>query len=130
MSELDEFEGMFEHRGFQHIDDLIDALDDAGFWKERWLMTAARRAKKAKVRALMRQSKDPSGWPNWASIVVEHPDGTTDRLYQQERLFDVDDYKQVIQYWVSYTEHGRRMAEGYRDRLVKRSGEQLVLPWE
>ena len=130
MSELDEFEGLFHQRGFQHIDDIIDALDDAGFWKDPWLTTAARRAKKAKVRSLMRQSKDPSGWPTWASIVVTNPDGTTDHLYQQERLFNLEDYTQVITYWVGYAEHGRRMAEGYRERMVKRGGEQLTLPWE
>lgn len=130
MSELDDFEGLFEHRGYHHIDAMIDLLDDAGFWKESWLTTTTRRAKKATIRSMIRQSKDPSGWPTWASIVVANPDGTSDRLYQQERLFNLEDYKQQVAYWIGYAEHGMRMAEGYRDRMRKRGGEQLTLPWE
>jgi hypothetical protein len=130
MSELEDFDGLTSQRGFHHIDDIVDTLDDAGFWKDSWLSETTRRAKKAKVRSLLRQSKGPDGWPNWASIVIANPDGTTDRLYQQERLFAVEDYQQVIRYWVDYAQHGQRMAEGYRDRMVKRGGEQLTLPWE
>jgi len=130
MSEIEEFDSLTSQRGFQHIDDIVDTLDDAGFWKETWLAETTRRAKKAKIRGLIKQSKDADGWPTWASIVIANPDGTTDRLYQQERLFDMEDYRQVVTYWVSYAEHGRRMAEGYRDRMIKRGGEQLTLPWE
>jgi hypothetical protein len=130
MSERDDFEGLFQQRGFQHIDDIVDTLDKAGFWKEDWLTHATRRAKKAKIRALIRQSRDTDGWPTWASIVIDNLDGTTTRFYQQERLFHIEDYRQVVTYWTHYAEHGRRMAEGYRNRMVKHGGEQLMLPWE
>ena len=130
MSELDDFEGMFHHRGFQSIEDMVDALDAAGYWKPAWLDKTSRRAKKAKIRALIRQSKDASGWPTWASIILKRADGTEQRVYKQETLFDMDDYDHVINYWKWYVQHGMKMAEGYRDRKVKRGGEQLTLPWE
>jgi hypothetical protein len=130
MSECEDFDDLFHQHGFYRIDEIIDALDAADFWKESWLRDATRRAKKAKVRALLKHSKDTDGWPTWASIVRTNPDGTTDRLYQQERLFNLEDYRQVVTYWTHYAEHGRRMAEGYRNRMLKHGGEQLTLPWE
>lgn len=130
MSEIEDFQALTGRHSFQHIDDLVDLLDDSGFWQSDWLTTVSRRAKKAKIRGLIKQGKDDSGWPLWASIIVQPPEGTPYRVYQQELFMDREDYRQVIDYWIGYTQRGMKMAEGYRDRMMKRGGEQLTLPWE
>ena len=130
MSEADEFERLTRHHGFRTIEELLDMLDTAGYWKSAWLMETTQRAKKAKIRSLIRQSRDETGWPTWANIVLQRPDGIEQHVYKQETLFEREDYRQVINYWISYTQQGMAMAEGYRDRMAKRVGEQLTLPWE
>jgi hypothetical protein len=131
VTDIEQFLALTGQRAFQQIDDLVDLLDEAHYWKPEWLSTTSRRAKKAKIRALIKQAKDPSGWPLWASIMVQPPQGTPYRVYQQELFMDRDDYRQVITYHVAMAQHHMGRAEGYRDHDQKRfGGEQLSLPWE
>jgi hypothetical protein len=43
---------------------------------------------------------------------------------------DREDFRQVIDSHVFLAQHHMARAEGYRDRMMKRGGEQLTLPWE
>lgn len=131
LQELERFKAITAgHDPWATIDDLVATCDAQGFWEQEWLDTTTDVAKKTKVRRLIRQVKDADQWPAWSSIVIADTDGVRKRLYKQEVLFNVEDYRQVVTYWVGSTQYGMKMAQGYRDHAVKRYAVQLSLPWE
>jgi len=132
MQNLEQFKQITAgNQAWNTINDLLELCDTAAdFWEAAWLKTATAAAKKAVIRRFVRQLKDEDGWPAIASIVVTETDGTQQRIYKQEELFHVEDYRQVVSYWVGNTQYSMKMAEGYRDHAAKRYAVQLDLPWE
>lgn len=51
------------------------------------------------------------------------------RVYKQEALFDISDYRQAVEYHVRRAKRHRMEAEALRDRCVQRHLVQLALPW-
>lgn len=97
------------------------ALDDADIWTDDWLEGAVDRAKRDEIRDILRNAKGEVGLPAFGS--VENEDGQ--RIYKAERLFDVDDYVQVIDHHAGKAQHHSTLARRWRDRGIQRFGDQL-----
>ena len=112
------------------VDQLVAACNEAEIWPEGFLETVEAKAKKAHVRRMVRSLKDEGGWPLWASIETTNERGEPVRIYKQETLFDVGDYRQVVHYHSDRSRHHRTMAIGYAQRCKRRFGRQLMLPFD
>lgn len=72
-------------------DETFGQLDDAEV--QRFALRAYTDEWRASLRA-----KDDYGVPRYASIEVQQPDGSVDRVYKQTALFNVEDYEAAISY--------------------------------
>jgi hypothetical protein len=112
---------------FDTIEELVAKCDQANFWADDFFETVVDVAKKSTIRRLIRDVKDEFGWPSIASIETINEAGETVRVYKQEALFDVEDYRQVIYYHGDRSRHHRNMAVGYARRCKLRFNRQLPL---
>jgi len=112
------------------IDELVKQLDDLGYWDAMFNSRALLDSKKQHVRRLMRSMKDENGVPLFANIVTQDENGDEKRVYKQETLFDMTDYRQTVNYHVATSQHHRQMAIGYRNRAFTRYAVQIPLPFE
>lgn len=112
---------------WERIDDIVRRCDEAEFWTAGFIATATVAAKKAHIRKLIKSQKDETNWPLWASIEVTDATGNISRIYKQECLFDVSDYRQVAAFHADRSHHHRAMAVGYAKRCRKRFNTQLTL---
>jgi hypothetical protein len=96
---------------------LVAKLDAKRFWEEEWLARSVHTAKTAYARKLIRSLKDEDDYPLFASVETEEAEegaaGAKVRIYKQESLFTVDDYRQTIGYWRGYVAHGQHMLNHY-----------------
>jgi hypothetical protein len=129
-NELEDFQLLIADLHATTIDGVVSRLDAAGFWDAEFLHDATQHAKKHKGRSLLRQVKDISGYRAWDSLLVAGQDGQPKRLYKQEVLFDVEDYRQTIDYATTKATYWMGEATRWRDAMGKRYGEQLVLTWD
>lgn len=113
--------------GWASINDILQLCDSAGFWTDDFLEEAEDKAKKATIRRLMKSIKGQDGAPEWASVVIADEAGQPQRIYKQETLFDVADYRQVVEYHVGRSEYHRETAKGYARRCKKRFNVQPKL---
>jgi hypothetical protein len=90
---------------------------------------AVSNAKKAQIRKVISKLKDKDGFPLFPSITIVDDEGKRKRVYKQELLFDVEDYKTVVNYHAKLSNHHRDMAEGYAKRCEKKHQVQLSL-WD
>lgn len=97
------------------------ALDDAEVWTEEWLEGAIDRAKRHEIRDILRGAKGEADLPAFGSVETEEGE----RVYKAERLFDADDYVQVIKHHNGKAAHHSTLARRWRDRGVQRFGDQL-----
>ena len=111
------------------IDFLVEKCESAGVFSDEELERAAESYKKERVRRLVKSIKDENGWPIFASVVAFEADGTEKRVYKQETLFDVEDYRQVVIFHQSRATHHMQMANGYAERSNNRFDDQLKLPF-
>lgn len=92
---------------------------------------ALRLVENAVIRREIRLLTDETGFPVITSIKRPNPDtGEVERVYKQEALFDIDDYRQVVSYWTERTNYGARMARSYRDRAQSRLHVQIPLQFD
>jgi hypothetical protein len=117
-------------QGWLTVDDLVRHCEREGLFSKEFLEHATATAKKALVRKMARAQKDGRGWTQWASIKTKTPDGKEIRVYKQETLFDLEDYRQVIGYHATLAQHHRQVAQGYAARARERFGKQLKFPFE
>lgn len=116
--------------GWNSIDSLVELLDESNYWTADFLETAERGIKTAFVRRTIKTLRDDSKFPVWASVETTSEDGKPVRVYKQEALFDVEDYRQVVQYHTERASHHRRMATGYARRCEEKLGVQLRLGFD
>lgn len=109
------------------VDKLVEMCDAANVWPEDFIDTVLINAKKSFVRRQIKQLKDDENWPLWASVETQNEDGETVRIYKQETLFDVEDYRQVVAYHADRREYHGMLAEGYVVRCNRRFHVQLKL---
>lgn len=113
--------------GWASINDILELCDNAQFWTDDFLAEAEGKAKKATIRRLMKSIKGRDGAPEWASVVTADETGRPQRVYKQETLFDVADYRQVVAYHVGRSEYHKETAKGYARRCKKRFNVQPKL---
>lgn len=101
---------------FANIDELVEALDAANWFDDKFADNAIESAKKARVRSEMSKHKDADGMRLFVNI--ETPDG--EKIYKQETLFNLGDYEQVVNYHRDRGQYHINMAKTYRDRAYKR----------
>ena len=116
-------------QGWATIDQIVDACNAAGFWSDDFLTDAEDAAKKSAARKLMKTLR-AGGSPEWASIVTTDEEGDEQRIYKQETLFDVEDYRQVVRYHVDRAKYHRETAQAYADRCEAKFDVQLRLPFD
>jgi hypothetical protein len=114
--------------GWATIDELVACLDRDNRWPQEWLTMVSARAKKDEVRHLIRRCKDENGWPTVASVITQTPEGKV-RVYKQETLFTLDDYRQAVAYHHGRAKHFTKMRDGYRKRCYERLHVQLEIPY-
>ncbi len=102
--------------------------DEAGYWESDFESRALTNAKKMRIRKIISKVKDKDGFPLFPSVTILD-DGKKKRVYKQETLFDVEDYKAVVNYHARLSNHHRDMAEGYVKRCEKKHQVQLSL-WD
>jgi hypothetical protein len=112
------------------IDELLSLCEEEGYWTEDFLEKAVDEAKKSHIRKCIKQLKDSDGWDQWASVETQTAEGDTVRVYKQEALFDVEDYRQVVHYHNDRSDYHAKKAESYAARCQKRFNVQLTLPFE
>lgn len=136
MTKKNSFPDLLEHfgditrksGGWHTVDAIVKMLDKADFWTNDTVATAEQNFKKSFVRKMIRKIKDDNDWPEWASIEIER-DGQKVRVYKQETLFNLSDYKQVVRYHKARGSYHARMANGYVRRARERLGTQMRLPF-
>lgn len=116
-------------QGWATIDEIVDACNEAGFWGDEFLMEVENAAKKSAARKLMKSLRSGNA-PEWASIVTTDENGDEKRIYKQETLFDVEDYRQVVRYHVNRAKYHRETAQGYADRCETKFNVQLRLAFD
>jgi hypothetical protein len=112
------------------IDELCTMCFDAGdvFSEDDWEQ-ARRSYAKTRIRREMKRLTDETGFPLFASVHTADPEtGKQKRVYKQEALFDIEDYRAVIEEYAGRVKHDYEMMRGYRDRAEARFSEQLTLP--
>src|SRR5512137_1067427 len=112
---------------FNTIEELVSMCDQAGFWTDDFLATVTDVAKKSTIRRLIRDVRDEDGWPSIGSIETTNEAGETVRVYKQEALFDIEDYRKVVAYHSERSRHHRNMAIGYAKRCKTRFNKQPPL---
>jgi hypothetical protein len=122
----DIFAEITAHTRWANIDELTESLKDAGWFTSEFLEGAVENAMKERVRKEMKSHKDADGMPLFVSIVK--PDG--ERVYKQETLFDLDDYKQVVNYHRERGQHHINIAKVYRDRAFDRFRVRIQLSFD
>ncbi len=113
------------------IDEIVQRLDEIAFWSEDFIESSLESRKKAWIRKEIKNVRGEDGWPLFASVVTMDPENQeTTRIYKQERMFDRDDYAQVVRYHEDRSQYHHHMAAGWAERAADRFGMQLSLPHE
>jgi len=79
------------------------------------------------VRRMLKQVRDPSGWPTFGSIERLDEHGQPERIFMQEELFGPEEYRQIVTYHHGVARHHLFKAQTYRDHAKARYGLQLPL---
>ena len=114
---------------FASIEELMAICDEGEYWSDEFMETVTEQAKKFHIRRLIKSLKGKDGFPLYASVETTDENGKTCRVYKQELLFDVEDYRKVVTYHHNRSNYHRRMAAGYKSRCNKRFNVQLPLPF-
>ena len=130
MSESERFRHLAASQDWHTIDELVTTLDRAGFWNPALLTVALAAYKKSLIRRWIKHDRTADGYPAWESIVQPGADGEPRRVYKQEPLFSLEDYRQSIQAWVDRSEYAAHRARDLSHRAFKRYQVQLLFPWE
>ncbi|MBS4027214.1 MAG: hypothetical protein KGZ58_01145 [Ignavibacteriales bacterium] len=112
------------------IDNIVKEVGKNPELAERLLSDAKDKALKFACRQLLRSIKTEEGLPAFASIVEADPNGNEQRVYKQEALFDVNDYKQVVNYHSKQMVHHAKMARHYAKECQHQTSEQIHLPFD
>jgi hypothetical protein len=103
------------------IDEIVDACDQADYWTEEFLDGAVLEAKKSATRRLIKQLKDNEGMPLFHSVEATSPEsGEPIKVYMQEELFVVDDYRAVVTYHDGKASYHKSMAKKLNRRCYDR----------
>lgn len=112
------------------IDSLRKKLEESGYFTPEFLSTAMRNAKNQAIRSALNKHKDADGLPKYVSIIRTNDKGKKERVYKQETLFDMGDYKQVVRYRYDRVRHEVDVTKIYISRAFARFGERIQLSFD
>lgn len=107
--------------GWARTEDLVTALDAMGDVWGDYEKKGLLEAKKALVRRYIKQLSE-DGHQLVHSIERACEGGSMERVYKQETLFEVDDYKQAYIYHRGRQSYHVHIADDLRERCKKRYG--------
>ncbi len=117
-------------KDFMTTDQAVARLNKRNYWDDEQINDAILEFKKTHVRRMIRQVKDERGRPVFANIEITDGEGETRNGYMQVALFDVEHYRQVIDYNIKCAQHFIREAYHYQKELRERYGKQVKLPFD
>lgn len=129
MTKLEQFCAIIDGLQEATLDAIIDRLDAADYFDDDFFATVIDSGKRTMTRGYLKRIKGPDGRPLWYSVLAASAQDTR-RRYKQLELFDLEDFRQAIDYAVTRAQYWQGQAETLREALSKRYGEQLTLPWE
>jgi hypothetical protein len=109
------------------IETLVDEVDAHDLFDEDDERGALRKWKKSLVRRAIKQLKDEDGVPRIWSVTDVGPDGREIHKYKQESLFNVDEYKQAIEYCRGRGNYWRRIERHLVRNAREKFGEETLL---
>lgn len=114
------------------IDEIWERVAEAGGFDDEPINgEAVRRYQMVLLRRELKRLKDATGFPTFASIVrADAESGESKRVYLQEQLFDIEQYRQVIDYHANRTNYHAGVARRYAKRAEERYGIQIPLPFD
>jgi len=112
------------------IDNIVNEVKKHPELAERLLSDSRDKTLKFNCRQMLRSLKTDDGLPLFASIVEADPTGKETRVYKQESLFNIEDYKQVVNYHGQQVVHHARMASHYAKAYQKQTSKQIHLPFD
>lgn len=115
---------------FIDTDEATDLLDESGFWDSRDPDDLIRAQKKSETRLFLKTLKDEEGEPAFANIEIETLDGKVKHVYMQPYLFDVEQFKQIINYHTSKARHHADRARKLQKQLQAKYNIQYELPFK
>ena len=114
---------------WETIDQLVTICDQGDYWTDSFFDQALINAKKFHIRRMIKSLKGDDAFPIWASVEVTNKAGEDIRVYKQERLFDVSDYRQQIRYHADRAGYHQKLIKWLVRRCQARFQVQLELPY-
>lgn len=118
---------------FATIDDIVAAMEAAHLFDRQKESKVVKRWRKSEARRMIRSLKDETGWPRWFSIVLtDEKTGERQRVYGQEALFNLEEYRQAISYFSGVSVRAATMANELARRArrkLKLRSRQMPLPF-
>lgn len=109
------------------IDTLLDQLTARGVFEDEDEAALVREHRKKVIRRELKQIKDEEGFPLIFSLAELDSSGHEIRKYKQESLFNVEDYKQALEYCRQHKNHWGRLERRLMKNAKKKFGEGTTL---
>lgn len=117
-------------QSFMPIDAMVKAVRDCDDLDPTEWDAVTEPALALYLRRVMRSKKGEDGFPEYGNVSIEDEEGKKTQGYKQEKLFDVDDYKQVAGYHFDAMHFHFTKGLIWRKRLKERYGIQMPIPFE
>lgn len=115
---------------FTETDDLTHLLIANGMWADKDPAEMIFAFQKSETRKWLKTLKDEHGRPAFANIEIENEAGETVHVYMQPYLFDIEQFKQVINYHISKTKYHANEAKEFQKELQSKYNVQYELPFK
>jgi len=125
----DVIRGVMTQQGFCSIDLLAKVAMDRGVFDDEFMGKAAEVAVKAVLRRELKR-KDDKGDSLYHSVSVPDDAGEFTPVYKQETLFDVEDFRRVVNYYVHQANYNANEARKMARHCFERYAVQLPLDLE
>jgi hypothetical protein len=111
------------------IEELLEIAIDSDLFSNEFKDGSFLRSAKTELRRALRQLETDEGVPEWWSTKEVDEDGKEHRVYRQELLFTVEDYKLVIGEYVENSNRYAEVAKGLKKRCYAKFRVQIPLPF-
>lgn len=116
-------------RRFLEVSAIVAELKASGVFDADFASQAAAYLERELVRQVMRRKGD-DGYPLFPNMkITDAVTGKSKRVYMREGFMRPDQYRQVADFWIGYTNHGRTLANETVERCNKRYHTQWELPF-
>ena len=105
----------------------IDLCRAQGYVIPTFYATTLAHMERIHVRRRLKQVTTAQGWPVFGNIARVRDDGRPERVFLQEDLFGLEEYRQIVAYHYGMARHHLFKAQTYREHAKARYGVQLPL---